>query len=182
MNNYFSKFKIIHDDNNITKFNQAFGYNNNNNEKNNEINNNEINIFNKPLYEPILPTKYTSFTQLIKDGPFYYEIEEIARQISIIDHDLLSSLSYQDFIYYLIKNEPSKKMETIFIREKQLESYILFLISMNSNLETKKFLIQNFIQLAYTLKLLGNYQTSNTIITTLNIINLTKKKIIMENY
>ena len=36
MNNYFSKFKIIHDDNNITKFNQAFGYNNNNNEKNNE--------------------------------------------------------------------------------------------------------------------------------------------------
>ena len=38
MNNYFSKFKIIHDDNNITKFNQAFGYNNNNNnEKNNEI-------------------------------------------------------------------------------------------------------------------------------------------------
>ena len=49
---------------------------------------------------------------------------------------------------------------------------------MHNNLENKKILIQNFIQLAYNLKLLGNNQTSNTIIITLGIINILKKKLL----
>jgi hypothetical protein len=49
---------------------------------------------------------------------------------------------------------------------------------MHNNLENKKILIQNFIQLAYNLKLLGNNQTSNTIIITLGIINISKKKLL----
>ena len=154
--------------------------NNNNNENNNnyDINNLDINFFSKPIHEPHLPSKYPSFTKLIKDGPFYFDIEEISRQICIIDQDLFSTLTSHDLIYYLIKKEPSKSFMKIFIREKQLQSYILILIIMHNNLENKKILIQNFIQLAYTLKLLGNNQTSNTIIITLGIINISKKKLL----
>ena len=31
------------------------------------------------------------FTKLIKEGPFCFDVEEIARQICLIDHELLSS-------------------------------------------------------------------------------------------
>jgi hypothetical protein len=138
-----------------------------------------------PLYqtqltmsEPILNSKYISFTKLIKEGPFCFEIDEIARQICLIDHEELSSLTYKDFTEFVVKREIPKSFDKFFIREKQLQCYILIFITMHNNLENKKIMIQHFISLANTLKLFNNQQTCNTIISTFYIVGITKKKLL----
>ena len=136
-------------------------------------------IINKiPLSEPILNSKYISFTKLIKEGPFCFDIEEIARQICLIDHELLCSLKYNDYIEYLKKTEKPKVFEQFIIREKQLKCYILIFMTMHSNLENKKNMIQNFIALANTLNSMNNQQTCSTIINSFSIIGITKKKLL----
>ena len=119
-----------------------------------------------------------SFTKLIKEGPFCYEIEEIARQICIIDHSMLSSLNYNDFTQYIIKKESPKSFEQFLVREKQFQCYILFFIIMHNNLENKIIMVQNFISLAHSLKIFNNQQTCNTIISAFNLVNLTKKNLL----
>ena len=136
-------------------------------------------IINKiPLSEPILNSKYISFTKLIKEGPFCFDIEEIARQICLIDHELLCSLKYNDYIEYLKKTEKPQVFEQFIIREKQLKCYILIFMTMHSNLENKKNMIQNFIALANTLNSMNNQQTCSTIINSFSIIGITKKKLL----
>ena len=136
-------------------------------------------VINKiPLSEPILNSKYISFTKLIKEGPFCFDIEEIARQICLIDHELLCSLKYNDFIEYLKKTEKPKVFDHFIIREKQLKCYILIFMTMHSNLENKKNMIQNFIALANTLNCMNNQQTCSTIINSFSIIGITKKKLL----
>ena len=130
------------------------------------------------MSEPILNSKYISFTKLIKEGPFCFDVEEIARQICLIDHELLSSLKYNDFIEFLVKKETPKIFEQFIIREKQLQCYILIFMTMHSNLENKKNMIQNFIALAHTLKCMNNQQTSSTIISSFSIVGITKKKLL----
>ena len=49
---------------------------------------------------------------------------------------------------------------------------------MHNNLENKKNMVQNFISLAHTLKLLNNQQTCNTSIAAFNIVGITKKKLL----
>ena len=130
------------------------------------------------MSEPILNTKYISFTKLIKEGPFCFDIEEIARQICLIDHELLCNLKYNDYIQYLVKREMPKVFEQFIIREKQLQCYILIFMTMHSNLENKKNMIQNFIALAHTLKYMNNQQTCSTIISSFSIVGITKKKLL----
>ena len=130
------------------------------------------------MSEPILNTKYISFTKLIKEGPFCFDIEEIARQICLIDHELLCTLKYNDYIQYLVKREIPKVFEQFIIREKQLQCYILIFMTMHSNLENKKNMIQNFIALAHTLKYMNNQQTCSTIINSFSIVGITKKKLL----
>ena len=130
------------------------------------------------MHEPKLNNKYTSFTKLIKEGPFCFDVEEIARQICLIDHELLSSLKPNDYIQYLIKTEVPKNFEQFFIRERQLQCYIIILMNNQSNLENKKNIFQNFIALAQTLKYMGNQQTSSTIIMAFNLFNITKKNLL----
>ena len=130
------------------------------------------------MSEPILNTKYISFTKLIKEGPFCFDIEEIARQICLIDHELLCNLKYNDYIQYLVKREMPKVFEHFIIREKQLQCYILIFMTMHSNLENKKNMIQNFIALAHTLKYMNNQQTCSTIISSFSIVGITKKKLL----
>lgn len=130
------------------------------------------------MSEPILNSKYISFTKLIKEGPFCFEIDEVARQICLIDHEELSSLNYSDFNQFIVKKETPKSFDKFFIREKQLQCYILIFITMHNNLENKKIMIQNFISLANTLKLFNNQQTCNTIISTFYIVGITKKKLL----
>ena len=138
----------------------------------------EVSLSQFTMNEPLLNSKYISFSKLIKEGPFYYEIEEIARQICIIDHEMLSSLNYNDFTQYITKKESPKSFDKFLIREKQLQCYILFFIIMHNNLENKKNMVQNFISLAHSLKIFNNQQTCNTIILTFNIVGLTKKKLL----
>jgi hypothetical protein len=130
------------------------------------------------MSEPILNSKYISFTKLIKEGPFCFDVEEIARQICLIDHELLSELKYKDYIQFLKKKELPKIFERYLIREKQLQCYILIFMTMHNNLENKKNMIQNFIALAHTLKYMNNQQTSCTIISSFSIVGITKKKLL----
>ena len=51
-------------------------------------------------------------------------------------------------------------------------------MSMHSNLENKKNIIQNFIALAEQLKKLNNQQTCQTIISTFSHLGITKKKLL----
>ena len=130
------------------------------------------------LSEPILNNKYISFTKLIKDGPFCFDVEEIARQICLIDQEMFCSLKYEDYLRFMTKKEIPRAFEKFFIREKQLQSYILVFMTMHSNLENKKNMIQNFISLAQTLKFMNNQQTLSTIINTFNVVGITKKKLL----
>ena len=136
----------------------------------------QINII--TMSEPLLNNKYISFTKLIKEGPFCFDIEEVARQICLIDHELISSLNYSDYIQFMVKKEAPKSFDQFLIREKQLQCYILIFMTMHSNLETKKNMIQNFISLAHNLKEMNNQQTCSTIINTLSIVGITKKKLL----
>ena len=130
------------------------------------------------MSEPILNNKYVSFTKLIKEGPFCLDIEEIARQMCLIDHEMLQELKYNDYIQFLVKKELPKVFKKFIIREKRIKCYILIYMSMHGNLENKKNMIQNFIALANELKRLNNQQTCDTIITTFSILGITKKKLL----
>ena len=138
----------------------------------------EKNINITTMSEPILNNKYVSFTNLIKEGPFCLDIEEIARQICLIDHEMICELHYNDFIQFLVKKEIPKIFKQFIIREKRLKCYILIYMSMHGNLENKKNMIQNFIALANELKKLNNQQTCDTIINTFSILGITKKKLL----
>ena len=143
-----------------------------------EINKKNIPINKITMSEPILNSKYISFTKLIKEGPFCFDVEEIARQICLIDHELLSELKYKDYIQFLKKKEIPKIFERYLIREKQLQCYILIFMTMHNNLENKKNMIQNFIALAHTLKYMNNQQSCCTIISSFSIVGITKKKLL----
>jgi len=138
----------------------------------------EKNINITTMSEPILNNKYVSFTKLIKEGPFCLDIEEIARQMCLIDHEMLQELKYNDYIQFLVKKELPKVFKKFIIREKRIKCYILIYMSMHGNLENKKNMIQNFIALANELKRLNNQQTCDTIITTFSILGITKKKLL----
>lgn len=130
------------------------------------------------MFEPQLTNKYVSFTKLLREGLFCFEIEEVARQICIIDHEYMSHINiddYNKFIHYRIKPPIFNKIS---IRKKQFRCYMLLFILMQNTIENKRNIIQNFILLALTCKMLNNYQTSYTIVKTLNKIELSKKKLL----
>jgi hypothetical protein len=137
-----------------------------------------LDLISLSMVEPLLNSKYVSFTKLIREGPFCFEIEEVARQICIIDHEYLSSLHIEDYNKFVIKREIPESFNKFAVREKQLKCYILLFILMHNNLENKKNMIQNFISLAHTCKLLQNQQTSYTIISAFNIVGITKKNLL----
>ena len=130
------------------------------------------------MSEPILNNKYVSFINLIKEGPFALDIDEIARQFCLIDHEMLCELQYKDYVQFLVKKELPKVFKKFIIREKRIKCYILLYISMHGNLENKKNMVQNFIALAEALKKLNNQQTCQTIISTFSNLGITKKKLL----
>jgi len=132
------------------------------------------------MSEPILNNKYVSFTRLIREGPFCLDIEEIARQMCLIDHEMIQELKYNDYIHYLVKKELPKVFRKFIIREKRLKCYILLKLLTSGNLENKKNMIQNFIALASELKRLNNQQSCNTIISTFSLLEITKKKFLWQ--
>ena len=129
-------------------------------------------------YEPNLPIKLVSFTKLIKDGIFSFEIEEIARQLCIIDQQNIKNISLYEIHNYIKKSGKTKLFDKIRLREKHIKCYILLVILIQNSLENKKLMTENFIFLASGCKLLHNYQSSYTIIATFHLVGLTSKKLL----
>ena len=88
------------------------------------------------MSEPILNNKYISFTNLIKEGPFCFDVEEIARQFCLIDHEMLCELQYKDYVQFLVKKELPKVFKKFIIREKRIKCYILILEAFRGLLNT----------------------------------------------
>lgn len=130
------------------------------------------------LDEPILTNKYVGLVKLIREGPFVYDIEEITRQMCIIDHTCFSSIPQKDYIDYIVKKEIPDSFNKIYRREKHFKCYILIFLMLIRNLENQKAAIQNFINLAYRCKQLNNFQTCYTIISTFNAVSITKKELL----
>ena len=142
--------------------------------------NNELCLINFLMNEPLLPIKNLSLTKLIKEGIFCFEIEEVARQLCIIDQEFLNSLHISNLNNYFKKANSTGGaiFENLNKREKQLKCYILLFILMQNCLENKKVMTENFIILANICKSMHNYQTSYTIISTFNMVNLTDKELL----
>jgi len=138
----------------------------------------EFSLINFLMNEPLLPIKNLSMTKLIREGIFCFEIEEVARQLCIIDHEFLNTLQISNLNNYFKKGGKNEIFSNLSKREKQLKCYILLFILMQNCLENKKVMTENFIILANICKSMHNYQTSYTIISTFNMVNLTDKELL----
>jgi len=127
------------------------------------------------MHEPILPMKLLTFNKLLKEGIFFCDPTELAKQISLIDHKLFSNISMIDFNNFIRKKEMPESFSQILIREKQIKCYIFSFILSQNSLEDKKNALQNFILLANACRSLNNFQTSYTILSCLMKVQSTKK-------
>jgi hypothetical protein len=134
-----------------------------------------IDFISLSLDEPILPSKYVGIIKLIREGPFLFDITEIARQLCIIDQKYFSSIPEKDYIDYIVKKEIPESFNKIYKRETHFKCYVLIYILLIKDLENQKRAIQNFIQLAETCKNLNNFQSEYTIISVLSAMCLQKK-------
>ena len=134
-----------------------------------------IDFISLSLDEPILPAKYVGIIKLIREGPFLFDINEIARQLCIIDQRNFSSIPEKDYIDYIVKKEIPESFNKIYKRETHFKCYVLIYILLIKDLENQKRAIQNFIQLADTCRALNNFQSEYTIISVLSAMMLQKK-------
>ena len=134
-----------------------------------------IDFISLSLEEPILPAKYVGIIKLIREGPFSFDVTEIARQLCIIDQKNFSSIPEKDYIDYIVKKEVPESFNKIYKRETHFKCYVLIFILLIKDLENQKRTIQNFIQLADTCKSLNNYQSEYTIISVLSAMGLQRK-------
>jgi hypothetical protein len=134
-----------------------------------------IDFISLSLDEPILPAKYVGIIKLIREGPFLFDINEIARQLCIIDQKNFSSIPEKDYIDYIVKKEIPESFNKIYKRETHFKCYVLIYILLIKDLENQKRAIQNFIQLADICRNLNNFQSEYTIISVLSAMCLQKK-------
>ena len=128
------------------------------------------------LSEPILPLRLFTINKILNEGIFFFDVNEIAKQLCLIDHYLLSNLKIDDFKKFIKNQEMPETIQQIFLREKQFKCYILTFILTQDTLEDKKNAIQNFILLSNACRLHNNFQTAYTILSCLMKVNSTKKK------
>ena len=140
-----------------------------------EENHPSIDFISLSLDEPILPTKYVGIIKLIREGPFLFDIMEIARQLCIIDQNNFSSISQKDYVDYIVKKEIPESFNRIYKRETHFKCYILIYNLLIKELDLQVAAIQNLIQLAETCKKLNNFQSEYTIISVLSAMNLKEK-------
>ena len=137
-----------------------------------------IDFISLSLDEPILPQKYIGIIKLIREGPFLFDIVEIARQLCIIDQKNFSSITEKDYIDYIVKKEVPESFNKIYKRETHFKCYVLIYILLIKDLENQKRVVQNFIQLAEICKKFNNFQSEYTIISVLSAMNLSKKTLL----
>ena len=134
-----------------------------------------IDFISLSLDEPILPSKYVGIIKLIREGPFLFDINEIARQLCIIDQKNFSSIPEKDYIDYIVKKEIPESFNKIYKRETHFKCYVLIYILLIKDLENQKRAVQNFIQLAEMCRTLNNFQSEYSIISVLSAMCLHKK-------
>lgn len=154
-------------------FNNSFDSNINKNASFEELK--YIDLIEMTKDEPLLKKNFISFSKIIQDGIFIFDIEEISKQICLIDQELLSEISIKDLLYKIKNFEHVDIFKKIKLREKQFKAYILFFIFLITCVQVKKSVIQNFLYLAYILKKKKNYQSYITIIKSFQFINLKDK-------
>lgn len=128
------------------------------------------------IQEPVLPNKLLSQRKLFIEGIFYFDIEEITRQICLIDHENLRKLVRKG--YRNIRKDSDKYIQIILLREKEFNCYILLTILNQSTLENTKIIIQKYISLAYNCRKLRNYQSCFNIISCFYNTKLKERKMI----
>lgn len=111
-----------------------------------------IDFISLSLDEPILPNKYVGIIKLIKEGPFLFDVTEIARQLCIIDQNNFSSISEKDYVDYIVKKEIPESFNKIYKRETHFKCYVIIYVLLIKDLEMQKKAVQNLIQLAETCK------------------------------
>ena len=134
-----------------------------------------IDFISLSLDEPKLPNQYIGIIKLIREGPFLFDIKEIARQLCIIDQKNFSSIPEKDYIDYIVKKEVPESFNKIYKRETHFKCYILIYILLIRELDAQKKAIQNLITLAEYCRDLKNFQSEYTIIAVLSAICLQKK-------
>ena len=134
-----------------------------------------IDFISLSLDEPILPNKYVGIIKLIKEGPFLFDVTEIARQLCIIDQNNFSSISEKEYVDYIVKKEIPESFNKIYKRETHFKCYVIIYILLIKDLENQKRAVQNLIQLAETCKRFNNFQSEYTIISVLSAMCLSKK-------
>jgi hypothetical protein len=135
-------------------------------------------IANFLIQEPLLPNKLLSLKKLLIEGFFYFDIEEITRQLSLIDHENLRRLVRKGYKNLFKESSSSPHILSIILREKQFNCYILFTILNQSTLENIKIIIQKYISLAHNCRKNRNYQSCFNIVYCFHNIKLKEKKMI----
>lgn len=130
------------------------------------------------MEEPILPNKLVPHWKVLSEGIFYFDIEEITKQLCLIDQKFLRKVFEEGFKNFLKFNDSLKAVSNIMLREKHLICYVLMSILNQSTLENIKIIIQNFISLASSCRRVRNYQSCYTIISCFYNAKLKEKKII----
>jgi hypothetical protein len=130
------------------------------------------------IQDPLLPNKLLSQKKLLIEGIFYFEIEEITRQLSLIDHENLRRLVRNGYKNLFKEGENSSYILSIILREKQFNCYILLTILNQSTLENIKIIIQKYISLAHNCRRVRNYQSCFNVILCFHKIKLKDKKMI----
>lgn len=127
--------------------------------------------------EPKLTKNFVLFSKINRESIFIFDIEEIARQICLIDHMLLCNLNFTEYIKR-IKNDDYQIFNHLIEREKSLKAFIIFSIFIEDSIDSKINLIDKYVKLARELINKNNYQTYTTIIKAFSIINIKNKKAI----
>ncbi len=102
-----------------------------------------IDFISLSLDDPILPNKYIGIIKLIREGPFLFDITEIARQLCVIDQKNFSSIPEKDYIDYIVKKEIPESFNKIYKRETHFKCYVLIYILLIKDLENQKRAVQN---------------------------------------
>lgn len=121
--------------------------------------------------EPILSKNFVLFSKIVNNNIFIFDLEEISRQLCLVDQELLLELDINSYLRQ-VKYREICVFNKIYRREKQFKAYILFSIFIDKSNQNRKALVENFINLAYNLKKKKNYQSHITIIKAFMLINL----------
>jgi len=110
-----------------------------------------------------------------KKGPdslLYYDSEEIARQLTLIDHNMLSKIDRKEMIRTRWTNVlESPTLQESGERANRIAFWFAYLLVQEKKLKTRSKMLEHFIKIAMYLSKLHNYQSLMAIFLALNMIS-----------